>query len=123
MELEPGSDRPIGAAKQTESDATPPPPEQLAETDLVVQADLSDLGGGREAGLDNRTQTDPYQTAEAAFAAKIAQLQQAGRLRKLTEIATEEDLDDHFDQLTALYRQTCLEMGLDWPPPFREDED
>jgi len=51
----------------------------------------------------------------------VDQLQQAGKLLKPTQITSEEEQDEHFAVLTNLYRETCLEMGLAWPPPEREE--
>lgn len=62
---------------------------------------------------------DPYTIAEAAYSARIDQLQKSGDLRKASEITNPYDLEDHFDDLTQLYKETCLAMGLTWPPPVR----
>ena len=65
---------------------------------------------------------DPYEIALAVYELRVAQLTQAGELRRPSQIITEEELDDHFDELSRLYRQTCLEMGLAWPPPEFDEE-
>lgn len=44
-------------------------------------------------------------------------------LRRVTYIADEEELDDHFDDLTRVYKQVYLELGLSWPPPLIDGED
>lgn len=49
--------------------------------------------------------------------ARVDQLQEMGELRRASDISNEEELDDHFDDLSRLYRQVCGELGLDWPPP------
>lgn len=65
---------------------------------------------------------DPYTIAEAAYGARIDQLQKSGALRKPSEITDQDELDNHFDDLTQLYKETCLDMGLAWPPPAKEVE-
>jgi len=66
---------------------------------------------------------DPYVIAEAAYGARIDQLQQSGELRKPSEITDEYTLYDHFDDLRRLYKETCLIMGLAWPPPAGDEYD
>ena len=66
---------------------------------------------------------DPYVIAEAAYGARIDQLQQSGELRKPSEITNLYDQEDHFDDLARLYKDTCLAMGLAWPPPVRDEYD
>ena len=70
-----------------------------------------------ECESTHQTGPDPYDLAEQAFATKVAQLQQAGRLLTPPQITDEEALEAHFDALRVLYRETCSEMGLSWPPP------
>ena len=60
---------------------------------------------------------DLYEVAEFIYAAKVEYLREIGELRRPAEITSEEELDDHFDELARVYRQVCLEMGLAWPPP------
>ena len=66
---------------------------------------------------------DPYVIAEAAYGARIDQLQQSGELRKPSEITNSYDLENHFDDLRHLYKETCLAMGLAWPLPPRDGEE
>jgi hypothetical protein len=66
---------------------------------------------------------DPYTIAEAAYSTRIDQLQQSGEVRKPSEITNPYDQEDHFDDLARLYKDTCLAMGLAWPPPARGRED
>ena len=61
-------------------------------------------------------EADPYDIALRVYETQIEELTQAGELRRPSRITTEEELDDHFDDLSRLYRQTCQEMGLLWPP-------
>jgi hypothetical protein len=72
--------------------------------------------------LSTPSPPDPYQAAKTLFMARVERLQQAGQMLRPSEITSEEEQDDHFDQLARLYRQTCLEMGLAWPPPVLDDE-
>lgn len=60
--------------------------------------------------------TDPYDLAEAEFMRRVEALQEIGEMRRASQIQTEEELDDHFDTLSRLYRQVCKEMALPWPP-------
>lgn len=66
---------------------------------------------------DGSPEFDPYVLAEAEFIRQVEVLQQAGEMRRASQIETEEELDEHFDALSRLYRQVCGEMGLPWPPP------
>jgi hypothetical protein len=63
---------------------------------------------------------NPYQVAESIFMARVEQLQQRGEMRRPSEITSEWEQEDHFDDLARVYRQVCLEMGLAWPPPCQE---
>jgi hypothetical protein len=65
---------------------------------------------------------DPYEKALKILDAERERLQQAGEMLRASEIETEEELEEHFDQQSRLYRQICLEMGLAWPPPLLEAE-
>jgi hypothetical protein len=67
-------------------------------------------------------EADPYEIALVVYEFRVSQLTQAGELRRPSQITTEEELDNHFDELSRLYRQTCLEMGLAWPPPAFDEE-
>jgi hypothetical protein len=42
-------------------------------------------------------------------------------LGRMCALPHEYELDDHFDDLTRLYRQVCDEMGLPFPAPDREE--
>jgi hypothetical protein len=75
------------------------------------------VAGDTRDKLSRLDDQDPYDLAEAHFVAEVERLQQAGELRRASQITTEEELDDHFDDLSRLYRQTCRQMGLAWPPP------
>lgn len=59
---------------------------------------------------------DPYDLAEAEFMRRVEALQGVGEMRYASQIETEEELDEHFDALSRLYRQVCKEMALPWPP-------
>lgn len=76
--------------------------------------------GNNEADLENADSSsdiDLYEVAEFIFMARVEQMQAIGELRRASEITDEEELDDHFDDLSRLYRQVCGELGLAWPPP------
>lgn len=70
-----------------------------------------------EGPTEETSAADPYALAEAEFMRRVEVLQQAGEMRRASQIETEEELDEHFDALSRLYRQVCGEMGLPWPPP------
>lgn len=85
--------------------------------------DESHLGAVREAlqVICNHLDLTPYEVAEAIYQAKVDHLKQIGELRRVTDITSEEEQDDHFDELSRLFRQTCLSLGLAWPPPVIDD--
>jgi hypothetical protein len=100
----------------------------LEETATAAVSSCLDVLDRFKAGQTVRTRgetsgIDPYTIAEAAYGARIEQLQQSGELRKPSEITNPYDQEDHFDDLARLYKDTCLAMGLAWPPPARDDED
>ncbi len=63
------------------------------------------------------TEFNPYQEAMVIYELVVEFLQQRGELRRATDITSEEDQDDHFDDLARVYKQTLLFLGLDWSPP------
>lgn len=65
---------------------------------------------------DEALTPDPYDLAEVEFMRRVEALQEVGEMRRASQIQTEEELDDHFDALSRLYRQVCGEMALPWPP-------
>lgn len=81
--------------------------------------DENNLEAVREAlqVICNQVDLTPYQVAEAIYNARIDHLKEIGELRKVTDITSEDEQDDHFDDLSRVYRQTCLSLGLSWPPP------
>ncbi len=48
-----------------------------------------------------------------------------GELRRPMEITSEDEqaahFDTHFNAQDALYRETCREMGVGWPPSVVDD--
>ena len=61
---------------------------------------------------------------EAAFETaqnKVEELKREGIIARVEEITDEEELDDHFDDLARVYKQTFLERGISWPPPPKDD--
>jgi hypothetical protein len=94
-----------------EQDPTLRPTDQ-ANLDTVKDGDLSDS-----------SEIDPYEAALAIYQTRVEELQQQGLLRRPSEIVDEWELEDHWDDLRRLYRQTCLEMDLAWPPPLLSDGD
>lgn len=65
---------------------------------------------------------DPYKIAEAACGARIDELQKSGGLRKPSEITELYVAEDHFDESTQVFKETCLAMGLAWLPPYSNAE-
>jgi hypothetical protein len=92
-----------------------------ADQSQPLETDQAGFGEARENGLSARQEIDPYDRAEAVFNARLEQLQREGKIRRASEIADEWEQDDHFDDLSRLYRQICLEMGLEWPPPAKDE--
>ena len=93
-------------------------PEGESQPDFISWPESGQpAASGTREGLSRLGGQDPYDLAEARFVAEVERLQQAGELRRPLQITTEEELDDHFDDLSRLYRQTCRQMGLTWPPP------
>ena len=76
-----------------------------------------------EGDKGTQSNVDLYEVAELIYAAKVESLKEIGELRRAAEITSEEELDDHFDELARVYRQVCLELGLAWPPPPINDEE
>lgn len=66
---------------------------------------------------DDASAFDPYVLAEVEFMHRVEVLQEAGEMLRPSQIETQEELDEHFDELSRLYRQVCGEMDLPWPPP------
>jgi hypothetical protein len=65
--------------------------------------------------------TNPYEIALVIYGVRVDELRLEGLLPRPSDIATKAELDDHFAELSRLYRQTCLELGLVWPPPFSDE--
>ena len=47
---------------------------------------------------------------------EVDHLKSEGMICRVEEITDEDGLDDHFDDLARVFRQTFLERGLPWPP-------
>ena len=69
---------------------------------------------------DDTSAFDPYGLAEAEFMRRVEALQEVGEMLRPSQIETQEELDEHFDELSRLYRQVCGEMDLPWPPPTKK---
>lgn len=89
------------------------------EHDAVAPPFDSRSGGGgeKETNTPEPAQFDPYPEAMKIYEMVVEFLKQRGELRRPSEIATEEELDDHFDDLASVYKRTLLFLGLEWPPP------
>jgi hypothetical protein len=70
-----------------------------------------------EQSFRSNSAIDLYEVAEIIYLGRIEQSKASGELRHVTDIAGEEELDDHFDDLWRLHRQVHRELGLAWPPP------
>jgi hypothetical protein len=57
------------------------------------------------------------QLADLIYDIRVEQLKTTGFLRQVEEISSQEELDDHFDDLWRVYREVYWELGLEWPPP------
>ncbi len=65
-------------------------------------------------------ETDPYKIAFAIGDLHLEYFQAQGEMMRSSEIENELELEEHFDQLSRLYHQVCLQMGLAWPPPTQK---
>jgi hypothetical protein len=72
--------------------------------------------------LSHSPPVDPYKIAFAIGDLLLDHFQAQGEIRRASEITNELEQDDHFEQLSQLYRQACELMGLAWPPPARAPE-
>ena len=89
-----------------------------------LSADQVGCGTTHERDISGQSEIDPYEVAELIFMARVERMQQQGEMSRPSQIISEEELDDHFDDLSRLYRQVCQEMGLEWPPtPIDDDLD
>lgn len=84
--------------------------------------DATGLDETQVGNLDELLEVDPHAAAEAIFNLRVEQLKESGMLRRVPEITCEEELDDHFDDLTRVYKQVYFELGLSWPPPVIDNE-
>ena len=64
---------------------------------------------------------DPYAVTLKVYQARVEYLKAIGKLRRPSQITSDEALDDHFDDLWREYRQVCREMSLAWPPSPIDD--
>lgn len=60
---------------------------------------------------------DPYADAKVAYQSQLQTLIESGKVAVPSDSTDEADVDDYFDFLTYLYRESCAERGLCWPPP------
>ncbi len=81
----------------------PPPPSTDTPCDVTTAYEWGEI-------------TDPYEIASAIYAVRVDELKLEGLLRRIDDITTEAELEEHFDDLTRVYQQVCAEMGLSWPP-------
>ena len=100
-----------------------PDHEPFPPTQIDTQLSESSITAVREAIqlICNQVDLTPYQVAEGIYNAKVDHLKQIGKLRQVTDITSQDEQDDHFDDLSRVYRQTCLSLGLPWPPPVTDD--
>ena len=71
-----------------------------------------------------RVEANQERAIEAALGAaqnKVEELKRQGLIARVEDITDEDELDDHFDDLARVYKQTFLERGLDWPPSPKDD--
>ena len=65
----------------------------------------------------------PYKLAFTIGDMLLEYYQERGDMRRASEIEDEFQQEEHFDQLSRLYRDVCEFMGLGWPPPARAPAD
>jgi hypothetical protein len=86
------------------------------------QAEDPASGQAREPDLEDNSLRTWYTAAETIANVRIEQYKALGLLRRVEQIADEEEQDDHFDALADIHRESCLELGLPWPPPPRAEQ-
>lgn len=101
-------------------EASPRPSFEKNEVEQGTKS-ADQLGQVRGADLPDRLAgLDPYQIAADRWAEQVKRLQQSGELIDSTEIEDEDELEIHFSNLDALYRQiereVFAELSLAWPP-------
>ena len=64
--------------------------------------------------------SDPYSDARAVANAHVKQHQQKGLIVRPTQIETEEEQDDHFDDLDTFHQSACHQLGLPWLRPIED---
>ena len=69
------------------------------------------------------SESDTYKIAFTIGDLLLEYFQARGEIRRPSEITSEWEQDDHFEDLSDLYRQVCEFMGLAWPPPARSPAD
>ena len=67
-------------------------------------------------GASNQAEFNPYQAAMEIYELVVEFMKQQGELRRPSEITSEAEMDDHFEDLRRVYQQTLIFLGLDWPP-------
>ena len=67
------------------------------------------------------TEFEPYQAAMVIYEQVVEFLQQQGDLLRASQINSEAEQEDHFDNLARLDKETLLFLGLDWPPPASDE--
>lgn len=64
--------------------------------------------------------TDPYEIAFAIGDLLLEYYQEQGEMMWPSEIESELQQEERFDQMARLYRWVCRLMELSWPPPPRK---
>jgi hypothetical protein len=57
-----------------------------------------------------------WEAVEIINNALVDQMKAVGLIRRVQDIQSEWELDDHFDDLSSIYRLVCRVVGLPWPP-------
>jgi hypothetical protein len=76
----------------------------------------------REPDLGDTTLHTWYAAAETIANVRIEQYKALVLLRRVEQIADEEEQEVHFDDLDRFHRESCLELGLPWTPPPRTEQ-
>jgi len=77
----------------------------------------------------NQTEFNPYQAAMEIYELVVEFMKERGELRRPSDITSEAEMDDHFDDLRRVYHQTITFLGLDQSPtiihdiPLEDDEE
>ena len=78
--------------------------------------------GQPDKNSSSQVEFNPYQSAMEIYELVVEFMKQRGELRRPSEITSEAEMEDHFDDLRRVYQQTIIFLGLDWPLPIKDSD-